>query len=166
MKTLTPRKNNKEKEFSIETESFTQNNLIRNNNLKTKVIKINKLNFSKINKINSLNKNQDFNQLKSLTERHNIINNIDEPFNYRISRIMQNRINTIPSKETITFSSAVSNISNNVIIKHSRHNLVLKQEQNDKKDLHNFNKKYDNYCLTPKKNQVKSKSQKLNQKMK
>ena len=155
MKTLTPRKNNKEKEFSIETESFTQNNLIRNNNLKTKVIKINKLNFSKINKINSLNKNQDFNQLKSLTERHNIINNIDEPFNYRISRIMQNRINTIPSKETTTFSSAVSNISNNVIIKHSRHNLVLKQEQNDKKDLHNFNKKYDNYCLTPKKNQVK-----------
>ena len=160
IETLTPRKINKEKELSIETESFIHNNLIKKNNLKPNIIKINKLDLSKIYKLNTLNKNQDLNQLnlKSLTERYNILNTIDEPFNYRFSKIIQNRINTIPSKETTTFSSRASNILNHVIIKHSKHNLVLKKEQNDKNDvnfLQNFNKKYGSYSWTPKKNQIK-----------
>ncbi len=65
----------------METDSSIQNNLIKNNNLKQNIIKINTLNFRKIFKINHLNKNQGLNQLKSLPERYNVINNFGEPLN-------------------------------------------------------------------------------------
>ena len=152
----TPEKNKKNnREISVESESSLHKNSMNNQYKNTKkVITINKLNLNQLKKENETPKNSDFKkQLKSLTERYNMLNNIDEPLNYRLSRIIQNRINTMPSKETTP-----SNISNNIVSKHSRHHLVLKQEQNDKKELNfiqNLNQNYGSYSLTPRKNQIK-----------